>query len=106
MALNFREQLQKDEATFFNCSELATERLIDDQRIPVIICNNELKERRVKEADGTYTEELILLVQKNYFKKKPEEGQKIRINNEQYYVLECGVQMTTYKMTVDKNRSW
>lgn len=106
MALNFREQLQKDEAAFFNCSELATEILIDDQRLPVIICNNELKEKQVKEADGTYTEALILLVQKIYFKKKPEEGQKLKINNELYYVLECGVQMTTYKITVDKNRSW
>ena len=106
MALNFREQLQKDEAAFFNCDELATEMLIDGQKIPVIICNNELKEKQVKEADGTYTEEIIFLVQKEYFKTRPQEGQKIKMNNESYYVMECESLMSAYKITLGRNCSY
>lgn len=105
MALNFREQLQKDEAAFFNCNEFAEQVLIGEQSIPIINCKDELKERKVKEAEGTYVGEIIFLAQKQYFKTRPKEGQKIKMNNELHYVMECESLMNAYKITLGKNYS-
>ncbi|MFR2840625.1 MAG: hypothetical protein ACLTBU_16260 [Zhenhengia sp.] len=106
MALNFREQLQKDEAAFFNCNEFAEKVFIGEQSIPIIQCKDELKGRKIKEAEGTYVGEIIFLVQKEYFKTRPQEGQKIKMNNESYYVMECESLMSAYKITLGRNCSY
>lgn len=106
MSFNFKEQLQKDEAAFFNCNEFAEEVLVGDEKVPVIICSAELEKRKLNIAEGTYVGETILLIQKHSLAKVPQEGQKFKMNNEIYYILECSVQVSTYKITLGKNHSY
>lgn len=88
--MTFKEQLNIDLCqTFFNTNEFAELHELGGKNVPLIIDEDEITERKLKAAEGTYIGEKLILVEIKYFKRIPAEGRSITLDNQEYFVVSC-----------------
>ncbi|WP_088227791.1 hypothetical protein [Desulfosporosinus sp. FKB] len=83
---NFKDYLASDLDIFFNLDELGEEHIIDDKLMTIVPDNEELKERKLKAAEGTYLGDLLFHVRKSEWGLKPSiKSQIIKFDGKKYH---------------------
>jgi hypothetical protein len=96
-----KDYISSDLNVFFDLDEFAEEHNIDGKTMAVIIDNDMLQRRKMSQADGTYTGELLFYVRKNELGSKPAIGQHITFDDMPYRVSDCQDDGNLYIITLE-----
>lgn len=102
----FKDQLKKDLDTFMNTQEFAEEYELEGQIVPLILDEDEIQERKLKAAEGTYFGEVLIFVGKQYLENKPVENQRMSFNHKHYFVVSCKDDGCMYEIVLGANGAW
>lgn len=97
----FKDYISSDLDMFFNLDEFAEEHNIDGKTMAVIIDNDMLQRRKMSQADGTYTGELLFYVRKTEFGSRPALGQHVMFDDMPYRVVDCQEDSDLYIITLE-----
>lgn len=105
--MSFKDQIQSDLAVFINTGEFADTHNIDDQDIPAVIDRDILKQRsqRVERVDGVYSGEALLFVRLSDLPARPVVDQRMRVDSELFYVVDCNENDGLLEITLGANRA-
>ena len=102
----FKEQLKKDLEIIMNTQEFAEEYELEGQIVPLILDEDEIQERKIKAAEGTYLGELLIFVDKQYLEERPIVNQRISFNHDLYFVITCKDDGSMYEIGLGQNSAW
>lgn len=102
----FKEQLMKDREVFFNTSEFAEVHEINGDKMPIIIDQDLLEERKVKHIEGTFIGEKLFLVETKYFEEAPTPDEQIILDGEYYFIVSCTEDYGIYEIVITKNEGY
>lgn len=103
---SFRDCMQKDlEEVFFNFEEFAEIHVIDGKEILLIIDEDELQEREIKSAEGTYSADLLFHVKASDLPGRLKVGAHIDLDNKNYEVVDVKASSGVYTIAVEANRA-
>lgn len=103
MEFTFREQLEKDNAIFFNCNEFAEPHILNGHVINMVIDNDRLKEKSRKEYDGLYIGELLIIVPVKSVSFKLRQNMPITYDGKQMYIFDLKEDMGVYEIVLNQN---
>lgn len=107
-APNFRDYLASDKEIFLNKEEFATPHTVKldgyaPKEMPLVMASDQLNKRSLPYAEGVYISRLLFYVDAIEFERKPVEGQKIWVDNKQYFVANVTEDEGVYEITVEGN---
>lgn len=103
--MNFKDQLKEDLNVFFNPDEFGEDHTIDNKVVNIIIDHDLLKERKAKNADGTYLGDILFFIKKEDFGEEPARGQHVKFDGEIKFVTDCQEDLGMYIITLGANKS-
>lgn len=102
----FKEQLKKDLEIIMNTQEFAEEYELEGQIVPLILDEDEIQERKIKAAEGTYLGEILIFVDKQYLEGRPVESQRMSFDHKSYFVISCKDDGSMYEIVLGTNSAW
>lgn len=104
---SFKEQLEKDfETTFFNTDEFAEIHELQGNEVPVVVDNDiiiTLSLGKNADADGIFTDDKMIFVQKKYLEFEPVAGQHLSFDGEIYQIKTVNEDMGGYTIILSGN---
>ena len=104
---SFKEQLEKDfETTFFNTDEFAEIHELQGNEVPVVVDNDiiiTLSLGKHADADGIFTDDKMIFVQKKYLEFEPVAGQHLSFDGEFYPIKTVNEDMGGYTIILSGN---
>lgn len=105
MAKTLRELMAEDlNSLFFNLTEFAVKRVINNREMTVIIDEDRLMERTRKEYDGISVGELLFYVGAEEYGECPEQGAPLVFGGRQMYVFNARESDGVYEIILQQNR--
>ena len=109
--MNFQQQIGEDFQVFLNLEEFAQDHMINGRKIPCVIDNNELLERRsiVKNGektakDGLFLASLLLYAKTEDLHGKPILGGVMTVDGRQYRVTDATDEMGICSVCLEAKR--
>ncbi len=102
--MSFKNQVLSDLAVFLNEDEFAERHNIDGRDIPAVIDRDILKQRSQR-VDGVYSGEVLLFVRASDLPVRPVVDQRMRVDNELFYVVDCNENDGLLEITLGANRA-
>lgn len=102
-----KDYLASDLDTFLNADEFADTHNIDGRDVPAIIDRDVLKQRsrQVDRVDGVYSGEVLLFVRVSDLPERPVIDQRMRVDNELFYVVDCNENDGMLEISLGANRA-
>ena len=102
--MSFKDLIQSDLAVFLNVDEFADTHNIDGRDIPAVIDRDVLKQRSQR-VDGVYSGEALLFVRLSDLPARPVVDQRMRVDSELFYVVDCNENDGLLEITLGANRA-
>jgi len=102
--MSLKDQVRADLDVFFNTGEFAETHVIDGRSLNIIVDNDQLKERSVKEYDGISVGEILYYVKASDYGERPEQGTPQIFDGRQMYVFDAREDTGVYEIILSQNR--
>ena len=101
-----KDYFKTDLSTFFNIDEFSEIHNISGKDIPIVIDNDLLKERQMKNASGIYSGDVLFYVKKSDFGDAPAIGEPVKFDGDNTMrVTDFQEEEEIYIITLGRNMS-
>lgn len=102
--MSLKDQVLSDLDVFFNQDEFAGSHVIDGRSLNIVVDNDQLKERSVKEYDGISVGEILYYVKASDYGERPGQGTPQIFDGRQMYVFDAREDTGVYEIILSQNR--
>lgn len=97
--------MNKELDIFFNLDELATEHMINNKKMTVVVDEDKLEEGKIKNLDGINSKEILYYVKANDFGNLPKVDDEQKFDGKFMFVKNAIESDGIYEITLYQNRS-
>ena len=102
----FKQSLKLDlDKTFFNQEEFAISATVDGVLMTVILDDEHLKEKKLKQAEGLIVGDLLIVVRKSEYLTEPIIDNWMEFNGDRYTILDYLDSEDTYSISLERRTS-
>jgi hypothetical protein len=102
----FKQALQQDlDNTFFNQSEFAVITTVNEVLMTVILDDEQLKEKKLKQGEGLIAGDLLIVIRKSEFTSEPIIENRMEFDGDWYTVLDYLDSEHTYSISLERRTS-